>query len=387
MTQQGDVFQTATTAHLLTPDASGAALLWDAVQGQLSLKASPVSQAPLRAFEEGRQRLYCESSGSSGQPKLIRRSPASWRASFEINRDRLAIDAGDAYAVLGHPGHSLVLYGALEALHIGAGLAMLAGLRPDQQAAALLHHQISTIYATPSQFMLIARAGNYVFPAVKRVLFGGGSPTPSFRDLMARHFPAAQIIEFYGASETSFITMSDNQTPLGSVGRAYPGVTLRIGDGVPVGEAGEIWVKSPYLFDGYESGASPFTRWQDGFLSVGEVGALDAAGYLYLGGRRSRMVTVADQNVFPEAIEAVLLAQPGVVNAAVITPDDALRGHVIVAAVVGAADADVLRQACRAQLGNAAVPRTVWTIADMPMLPAGKPDLQRLETLWRSNRT
>ena len=195
-------------------------------------------------------------------------------------------------------------------------------------------------------------------------------------------FPAAQVVEFFGASEASFITVSDEETPLGSVGRAYPEVVLRIGEDCAVGETGEIWVKSPYLFDGYERGDSSLTRWRDGFLSIGEMGKLDAAGYLYLQGRRSRMVTVADQNVFPEAIEGVLMAQAGVEAAAVIAPRDPLRGHVIVAAVVGTASAVDLRKVCRAELGEAAVPRTIWGISSMPMLPAGKPDLQRLETLW-----
>ena len=141
--------------------------------------------------------------------------------------------------------------------------------------------------------------------------------------------------------------------------------------------------EKPYLFEGYEEGDSPLTEWRDGFLSIGEMGRLDADGFLYLVGRRSRMVTVADQNVFPEAIEAVLSAQPYVESVAVITPSDPLRGVQIVAAVVGQAEASQLRHACRAELGDAAVPRAVWVLPEMPMLPAGKPDLRRLDALWR----
>jgi long-chain acyl-CoA synthetase len=161
---------------------------------------------------------------------------------------------------------------------------------------------------------------------------------------------------------------------------------LRIGAACKTGETGEIWVKSPYLFEGYETGSSALTRWQDGFVSIGEMGKLDAAGYLYLQGRRSRMVTVADQNVFPEAIEAVLMAQSEIEAAAVITPTDPLRGHIIVAVVVGKANAADLRKLCRAELGEAAVPRKIWNMSSMPMLPAGKPDLQYLETLWEESK-
>ena len=386
MKRREDSFQAAPSTRLLTPKAAGATVLWNAVQHQQSLKASPLSETPLQAMPATPQAVYCESSGSTGQAKLIRRHPNTWRASFEVNRQRFRIMPEDTYAVLGHLGHSLTLYAALEAFHIGSGLAFLGDLSPRQQATALRQHRVTVLYTTPSQVSLIARADADMFPQVTRILVGGGKLDPQLRDIIGGRFPMAEIVEFFGASETSFVTLSDDHTPAGSVGKAYPEVTLRIGEGLPHGETGEIWVKSPYLFDGYEMGHSAFTRWQNGFLSIGEMGTLDASGYLFLKGRTSRMVTVADQNVFPEAIEAVLLAQPGVEAAAVITPTDPLRGHIIVAAVVGNTKATDLRKLCRAELGEAAVPRKIWDIAQMPMLPAGKPDLQQLETLWRKEK-
>ncbi len=386
MKRREDSFQATRSARLLTPDAASAAVLWGAVQRQASLKATPLSEVSLQVVSETPQTVFCESSGSSGPAKLIRRSPMSWRASFEVNKQRFGIGPQDVYAALGNLGHSLTLYAALESMHLGCGLAFLGDLAPRQQAAALREHRVSILYATPSQLALITRADADLFPDVSRILVGGGRLDSTLRDLLGVRFSAAEVVEFFGSSETSFITLSDEQTPLGSVGRPYPGVTLRIGEACGADEMGEIWVKSPYLFDGYETGSSTLTRWQNGFLSIGEMGKLNAAGYLYLQGRRSRMVTVADQNVFPEAIEAVLMAQTGIEAAAVITPTDPLRSHVIVAAVVGEANAAVLRKVCRAELGAAAVPRKIWNISSMPMLPAGKPDLQRLESLWEESK-
>lgn len=377
----------AASAHLLTPHAPGAPLLVRALWQQHALWASPRAKAPLSSAAQSPQRIYCESSGSTGAPKLIRRSPASWQASFEINQQHFGIRPSDRYAILGHLGHSLSLYGALEAPHLGADLALLSDLGPRQQAAALRDHQISTLYATPSQLEMLLRADTGLFPDVTRILFGGGRPDPSFRQRLSRHFPAARQTEFFGASETSFISISDAQTPPGSVGRAYPGVSLRIGDNLPPGEIGEIWVQSPYLFEGYERGDSPLTRWQNGFLSIAELGRVDENGYLYLMGRSARMVTVADHNVYPEAIEALLQAQPGIQSAAVITPRDPQRGAIVVAAIVPdpetTPDEPALRRTCRAELGNAAVPRLFWHLPELPMLAAGKPDLQQLETLWQ----
>lgn len=379
-------FQLAASARLLTPQEQSGGLVWRALQERLSITASPLASTPLAVSSEPHQRIYCESSGSSGAPKLIRRTPASWMASFQINAHGLGVGPDDHYAVLGHMGHSLSLYATLEALHVGAGLALLPNMGPERWAAALCEHQITTIYATPSQLRIILCANTQEWPLVRRILVGGGHLDQTLRKQLRLRFPTARVAEFFGASETSFVTLANDQTPMGSVGRAYPGVELRIGSGLPTGETGEIWVKSPYLFEGYERGESAITRWQEGYLSVGEMGALDAQGYLFLRGRRSRMVTVADQNVFPEAIEAVVLAQPGVDAVAVITPQDHMRGCFVVAAVVGDIPASVLRKECRAALGAAAVPRVVWPLEALPMLPAGKPDLKRLEALWAKRR-
>lgn len=370
-----DHFQCADTARLLTPDAEGAGLLWQGVAQTCSIYASPLAKVPLVCKAEPHQRVYCESSGSSGRPKLIRRSPGSWKASFEINRRLFDVGPDDSYAILGHMGHSLGLYGALEALHCGAGLALLGGIGAGAQASALVAQGVTVLYATPSQLQILLRS-TVNWPDLRHVICGGGYLSQPVRSAIAARCPQARITEFFGASETSFMTLSDAATPAGSVGRAYPGVTLNVDDG------GDIWVKSPYLFEGYETGDSPLTRWHEGALSIGELGWCDADGYLFLKGRRSRMVTVADQNIFPEAIEAVLATLPGVEVVAVITPVDPLRGHSIVAAIVGDASEAQIRKACRAQLSNAAVPRKVWRLTQMPLLSAGKPDLQALETRW-----
>ncbi|MCV2891359.1 AMP-binding protein [Ruegeria aquimaris] len=382
MAKDRDNFQIAPTARILTPDAAGAACLERCLRDQASFRSSPLADTPLQKKPDNPQRVFCESSGSSGAPKLIRRSPASWLDSFDINETLFGISPQDTYAVFGHLGHSLSLFAAVEAMHLGCRLAILSGQTPARQAQALRQHGATMIYATPSQLRLVISADPNPFAEIRSIICGGGTLDSALRKMLADRFPSARVLEFFGASETSFISLSDDQTPLGSVGRPYPGVEIRIGDGCAPGETGEIWVKSPYLFEGYEEGNSALTNWDGGFLSVGEMGQIDNNGYLYLRGRRSRMVTVADQNVFPEAIEAVLLAQDGVEAAAVLALTDPRRGHRIVAAIQGGAADAALRRACRAALGDAAVPREIRRLSQMPLLPAGKPDLQRLESMW-----
>lgn len=312
-------------------------------------------------------------SGSSGAPRRIRRSQASWIASFAVNAPLFGIGPGVSVAVPGRLTQSLALYGAVEAVHLGAEAHLLDELRPDRQVAALATRRIDILYASPAQLRLMLEASSAPVPGLRLIVTGGSKLDPATRARLAVRFPGAGVREFYGAAETSFITLSDDDTPEGSVGRPYPGAEIALRG--PAG-AQEVWVRSPYLFAGY-AGSAGSARWQDGWLTVGEVGEM-RDGFLFLSGRAGRMVTVADQNVFPEEIEAFLLGQPGVTQAAVLPRADALRGHVLEAVVMGG-DAAALLSACRRRLGPLKTPRRVLQVGDWPLLASGKTDLAALQ--------
>lgn len=364
-----------------TQDQNRAAMrnLLDCLRERCAIRASHADPATITRGVAGRALVLCQSSGSSGGAKTIRRSQASWIASFEVNRDLLGVGPGDCYAVLGQLGHSLSLYAATEALHLGAGLMVLAGDGPRSQLRALHEGRASILYATPAQLRrMLGLAGDTHLPALRHVICGGGKLDETSRAAMQALCPNARIAEFYGASETSFVTLSDGATPPGSVGKPYPGVRLELSP------RGEIWVASPYLFQGYEETGVPDIRRRGDYVSVGDIGMLDQDGNLFLRGRGSRMVTVADRNVFLEDVETRIAAcAPARLAAAVAVPD-AMRGHAVLAFVEGAPDdglARRIRDDCRARLGDHAVPRRVIFLPALPMLPAGKPDLRALAAL------
>ena len=320
--------------------------------------------------------------GASGQPKAVRRSQTSWIASFDVNAYRFALSSGDSVAVLGHLSHSLSLYAVLEALHLGLDAHVLADQSPRRQSVCVAEAGATILYATPTQLRLLARGAAAPLPSLRLVLCGGGALDAATRAVVKGLCPEAAVHVFYGAAETSFITLADAHTPEGSVGRPYPGVNLRLLDraGRPTSDVGEIWVRSPYLFDGYALGSSTDTRWQDGFVTVGEIGELDADGHLWIKGRRQRMVQIADQMVFPEAVETVIAAHTRL-PCAVLPREDALRGQHLVAVVETAAkelSAEEIIANCRAALGTLAAPRRVFFNSDLPLLPSGKIDLNAL---------
>jgi long-chain acyl-CoA synthetase len=116
---------------------------------------------------------------------------------------------------------------------------------------------------------------------------------------------------------------------------------------------------------------------------VGEIGEMKD-GFLYLRGRAGRMVTVADQNVFPEEIEALLHSLPGVSRAAVLPVPDTRRGHSLIAILQGdPAQETAILTALRRTLGPLKCPKLLIWRQDWPILASGKTDLKALEaTRW-----
>ena len=365
---QGAVDLTVGSGGVL-PDAPLAAALGAAFGGPFRIGGDGDLQAGVGAFET-------LTSGSSGQPRRILRSMASWVASFAVNAGLFGIGPGVRVGVLGRLVHSLSLYAAVEGLHLGAEVHVLDSLRPDRQRLALAARGVEVLYATPAQLRLMVEVGGPEL-GLRLVVVGGSKLDAALRAGVLAMAPGAVVREFYGAAEASFITLSGPDCPEASVGQPYPGVEIAV-------DTGEIWVRSPYLFQDYAGSDPGSARWRDGWLSVGEMGRMED-GYLYLSGRAGRMVTVADQNVFPEEIEAFLATLPGVARAAVLPRPDALRGVHLVAVLMGTVDEGAVLAACRAEFGALKAPRAVHFVADWPVLASGKTDLAALEGAlgWR----
>ena len=338
-----------------------------------------VSQSPWIETGHDSGHIECTTCGSSGIPKVIRRHYMTWQKTFELNRQIFGLTAADRSAIFGGLNHSLALYGVCESLHLGMECDFVTGMRPRAQAMQLQAAGTTVLYITPTQLRLLTGSGE-TLPSVRLILCGGGKLDAKTRERAGRYCPAATIHEFYGASETSFITLADAGTPEGSVGKAYPGVTIAIRNAHQ--GVGEVWVSSPYLFSGYAAGGSEETRTDGDFMTVGELGFLDPSGHLWLCGRRSRMVTIADKNVYPEAVEALLSQYSDSGVCAVIAAPDASRGHILHAFIQGHPDPlqeKTLRRLITEQLGSGMVPRRFWFLPEFPLLSAGKADLKRLE--------
>lgn len=337
-------------------------------------------------------RIACFTSGSSGEPKAIIRTYESWVRSFELLQTRLRYDQAASTLILGNLAHSMHLFAATEAISRGAELTILKKFSVKRAIEEIRIKGIGLIHAVPAHINLILAYGAMAdispLPSVSHILVGGAKFRESHLAQLSQMFPNANIVEFFGTTETSFITIKDTGASNDSVGQPCDGVSLRIWDQdtqeVPTGTHGTIWVKSDMLFEDYVIGSDPNTKWQDGFLTVGDQGYLDNNGYLHFIARKGSMVTIAGENVFTDHIEREIQKAFPTCEFAVVPIQDAIRGtHLVVASQTSLSDQDVdrLLKLLRAQFGPLKAPRRVFHITKWPTLPSGKIDRQELETL------
>ncbi|WP_342617286.1 malonyl-CoA synthase [Rhodoferax sp. GW822-FHT02A01] len=220
-----------------------------------------------------------------------------------------------------------------------------------------------------------------------RLFISGSAPLliETFTDWQAR--TGHTILERYGMSETVMLTSNpyfphDGERIGGTVGPALPGVNLRVvaddGTALPAGEVGHIQVKGPSVFKGYwnmpEKTAEEFTA--DGFFKTGDVGRIDANGYVTIVGRSKDLIISGGYNVYPAEIEGYINAMPGVAESAVVGVPDADFGEVGVAVVIPKPGAQVLPSAIlaelKASLANFKIPKRCVLVAELPRNAMGK---------------
>jgi acyl-CoA synthetase (AMP-forming)/AMP-acid ligase II len=255
------------------------------------------------------------------------------------------------------------------------------------------------LIAVPSQLMLMiewaARHTMAPIEATRLIMISGARWARHRTAELQALFPQARIIEFYGASETSFIAWMEAEasTPLEVVGRPFDHVDIDIRDASVPGAPGLIFVRSPMLFMDYigtETDATAAIR--DGaWLSVRDMGHLDAQGRLCLAGRQNRMITTQGKNLFPEELESVMTAHPGIAKASVQSVADALRGMKVVAVVqtdttyAGERHAAELSAWCRARLEAYKAPKRYFVCDDWPLTASGKTDHAALALLLQKH--
>jgi fatty-acyl-CoA synthase len=217
-----------------------------------------------------------------------------------------------------------------------------------------------------------------------RAIFSGGAPLPAGLALDVMNVLGDKLYNFYGATETGLVTLAsphDLRRSPGTIGRVLPGNEVRLvderGRDAPVGEVGELFVRSPLLVEGYHADPEA-TRASmlEGYFSVGDLARRDARGCYFIEGRKRDMVISGGVNVYPAEVEAALDSHPAVAEAAVVGVPDREWGELVRAFVAlrpGAeCDASALKAHCRERLAGPKVPREIVFLPALPRNPTGK---------------
>ncbi len=313
-------------------------------------------------------------SGTTGRPKgaLLTFGNHWWSAVGSVlNLGLRDDDRWLAILPLFHVGGLAIL---LRSVIYGITAVVQDGFDAAAANRAIDEHGVTivSVVATALQRMLEERGGR-PYPAYFRcaLLGGGPAPRPLLELAAARRVP---VVQTYGlteaASQVATLAPEDALRKLGSAGRPLFPNELRIAapdrDGV-----GEIQVRGPTVTPGYLDAPA---RLEDGWLRTGDLGRLDAEGYLYVVDRRDDLIVSGGENVYPAEVEAALLAHPAVREAAVFGASDATWGQRVVAAIVASApvEDDALLAFLRTHLAGYKLPRRIIRLGALPRNAAGK---------------
>lgn len=364
------------------------------------LVASGSSAEPAVAVSEHDLFYLGYTSGTTGRPKgaMITHRNRSlayhyWALEYGIGPEDVSLHAG--------PFHHTAPFGfTLTQLYLGGSVAILPAFDPAEALKTVEAARVTWAFMVPYMYnallaMSEADRSRHELASL-RFFISAASPLPTAtKEGLLRAFPSVGLHEFYGATEAGVVTNlrpEDQSRKVRCVGKPIFDMEVKVvtPEGVEAapGEVGELYIKSPTLFEGY-FGAPDKTAevFQDGWCTLGDLARRDAEGYVYIVDRTKDVIKSGGVNVFPTEIEEVLLLHPAVFEAAVIGVPDDRWGEAVHAIVVrrpgaGVSDEELLAH-CRQALAGYKVPKSIEFRDELPRNPAGKV-LKRLlrEEFW-----
>ena len=356
--------------------------------------------AVARAAATGDSGIFLCTSGTTGTPKgiLLRDEQLAHTAASVVAAHRLTRDdRGYCSLPLFHVNAEVV--GLLATLRAGAYLAIDRKFSRRGFWELIAERRITWINAVPAIISILAMDPPAPRPARVRFVRSASAPLSLAALERFESQTGVPVIETYGMTEAgSMITANPlGARKPGSAGRpAGSEVRIEAPDGTSSpaapGDIGRVRIRGGGVIRAYASGGRPGAIDADGWLDTGDLGYLDADGYLFLAGRCDDVINRGGEKIYPREIEEILLAQPGVRAAAVIGAADEVLGERPVAYVVpdarwAAADVEeLLRKACEAELPRHKRPSEFCLVPELPLGPTGKIARRRLKDLVTAPR-
>src|ERR1700761_4266606 len=295
------------------------------------------------------------SSGTTGLPKAVRHTHASLHAAVRHWRDALGLTSRDRIQVATPPSHILGLLNIETALRTGVWMRLHRRFDIDRILRHIQADRITVEMAVAPIALAIAshpHLESYDLSSLRFIMWGATPVSESVAQTVTRRTGVGWV-PAYGTTELPVIACNPlDGARLDSVGRPVPGVQVRVtslqtGKPVGPGEIGEIQARAESLMAGYLPSESTRDALCDGWYRTGDVGYLDAGGWLRITDRSKEMIKVRGFQVAPAEIEAILHAHPAVEDCAVFGIPDGVDGESVVAAVATRAPVDAAELTAR----------------------------------------
>ncbi len=338
-------------------------------------------------------------SGTTGRPKGVRSSAFERGGSIETVRDvgmlmcsGLGIPLDGTTLLIGPAYHSAQWALSVFPFLNGSTLVTTRRFDAEDTLRQIERHGVTNFHAVPTQFIRMLQLdeetrGTYDVSSLAVVVHGAAACPPSVKREMIDWF-GPKVTEYYGATEAGFVTAITADEWLErptSVGKPLPIFDVAVlgsdGEPRPTGEDGEIWVRSlvgnDFEYHGDEQKTAANHRGD--LFTVGDIGSVDADGYVHLSDRKIDMIISGGVNIYPAEIEHALVEHPAVGAAAVIGVPNAEYGEEVKALVELApgvewndATAAELDAWCRERLAGYKRPRSFERLEELPRNEAGK---------------
>jgi len=354
-----------------------------------ALPADATASRPPHQGSETDVAVILYTSGTTGNPKGAMLTHLNIAHSVLPYPACMKLRAGDRSSVAVPASHVTGLIAVIASmLQVGGTILVVPEFKADSFIALLQAERATHTLMVPAMYNLCLRHPTFDRADLRHWRLGGygGAPMPMATiEALTQRLPGLTLLNAYGATETTSPTtmmpMGDTAAHLASVGVVLPAADVRVMDDqgveLPPGETGELWIGGPMVVPGYwdnaEATAASFTA---GYWHSGDLGWIDTDGYVHVCDRKKDMINRGGYKIYSIEVENVLMALPGVLEAAVIArpcPVLGERVHAVLHAPGAVQDEGAVRRHCAQQLADYKVPETVsWSTSPLPRNANGK---------------
>ena len=365
---------------------------------ELLATAAPEFEPPETDDEDTSILMY--TSGTTALPKAVMLTYNDFTA-YVCSNVELADGTPRGTALLCVPLYHIAgATNIMTSMFTGRRLVLLPQFDPKTWLETVERERVTHAFLVPTmvkQLIDHPQFSAYDLSSLENLSYGGAAmPFPVVRRAIEMFPKTVGFVNAFGQTETtSTLTVlgpEDHRLDgtaheveirlkrLKSIGRPLPDVELKVvdddGQPLPLGQVGELWVRTPRVMKGYGAAGGTTSPLQDGWLPTRDMGWLDEDGYIFLAGRKDDIIIRGGENIAPAEVEAVLYSHPGVDEAAVIGIPDVEWGQLVAAVVVPRPGVELsseeIIEFCRQRLASFKKPEVIQFAEALPKNPMGK---------------